>query len=54
MYSSAGAFNLMNYNSAESDSSIAATNKVLEVGGAEPFWSGTAADLEPWQFGGAQ
>lgn len=37
-----------------SDSSIASKNKSLEVGGAKPFWYGTAADLQEWTLGGAQ
>ncbi|SDS61130.1 hypothetical protein [Microlunatus soli] len=37
-----------------SDSSIASKNKSLEVGGATPFWYGTASDLQEWNFGGAK
>lgn len=37
-----------------SDSSIAAKNKSLVVGGATPFWYGTAANLQDWRFSGGQ
>lgn len=37
-----------------SDDSIAAKSKSLKVGGATPFWYGTTANLQDWEFSGAQ
>jgi peptide/nickel transport system substrate-binding protein len=37
-----------------SDDNISAKSKSLKVGGATPFWYGTTANLQDWEFSGAQ